>query len=92
MPDITTFIRNWIKRIKYHDNLNTIQEVVELGLCADLATILWEKYPNTTVHSNDHCIHTWIESNGKHYDMQNPKGVKNWKKLRYFKDCKTCSK
>ncbi len=87
---ITDFIRDWIERTKQSDNCDTLDEVVELGLCADLATVVWEHFgqpDDIKFRSSSDPVHTWIEYNGRHYDMQNPEGVDDWPLLAYFKDC-----
>jgi hypothetical protein len=84
---ITEFILQWRKDMMKYENVNTIQELVECGLCADLATVISEHFPDVKIHSWNNPVHTWVEYEGWHYDMQNPYGMKKWRKLEYFKHC-----
>ena len=68
-------------------NCPTLNDLVEYGLCADLATVIQEKFPDVKIHSWDGPIHTWVEFEGYHFDMESPEGVKNWREMEYFKDC-----
>lgn len=78
---ITKFIKSWI-------NGQCVDELVEQGYCADLATLIWEHFDHSnSIHFNscDNPVHTWIEFEGIHFDLQNPEGVSAWQKLEYFK-------
>jgi hypothetical protein len=80
-------IRQWIELTMKNENLETLDDLVSCGYCADLADFIKKHFQSSIIRSWNNPRHTWIEFEGKHYDMQNPQGVLNWKKLIYFKDC-----
>jgi hypothetical protein len=84
---ITQFIREWIKDTIRDYNYN-LAEVIRAGIADVLAVTIWKHFDFSDkfkIHTSGNPEHTWIEYNGLHYDMENPEGVKNWKKLDYFK-------
>lgn len=87
---ITDFIQKWIVRMCDSCGTTTIDELVELGFCADLADNIHRLFPEVAFHSTGNKpkspVHTWVSFEGIHFDMQNPNGVDDWKKLDYFKD------
>ena len=86
---ISDFIRQWVKEMMRGEGYETLDELVAQGYCADLATVLWQYFdaPDAVVfHSSDDPCHTWIEFQGKHYDMQNPGGVIDPGRLLYFQN------
>ena len=48
-------------------------------------TVKTEYGPSTMYSEPDMPGHVWIFWKGKHYDAENPQGVKNWKDLKIFK-------
>ena len=63
---------------------------VNTGLCVDFAHEFTEKFGGQVMrtHWNSrHNLpgHAWIVWNGKHYDAENPQGVRDWKKLKFFR-------
>lgn len=93
---ITQFIRDWITETITHYNYPDFNHLLEQGYCADLADNIWHRFSNTRgegleFHNTGDDpltpVHTWIEYDGYHFDMQNPEGVRDWTKMLYFKDC-----
>jgi hypothetical protein len=93
--NLTAFIRQWIKdEVK---NWNNFEHMLEQGFCADLASSIdhcfgsaWLTQDNVgmiVIHNCGNPVHTWIEFDGLHYDLQNPEGVGSWQRLKYFNDC-----
>ncbi len=83
--NITAFIKQWIA--EELQNYKDLEELVNQGFCADLASNISEYFGSSELikfHSKDDPCHTWIEFDGRHYDMQNPNGVQNWQELTYF--------
>ena len=83
---ITSFIADWKRSVMDEENCETLQDLIELGMCSDLATLVWEEFEGVEIRhlENDGVVHFWIEFQGRHYDMQNPEGVSDWRKLDYF--------
>lgn len=86
--EITNYIKAWI--VEALKNYSSFEALLEDGLCADLADNISRNFPNVmffnTGDDEKTPVHTWISYGGYHFDMQNPEGVKDWKKLLYFKD------
>lgn len=61
------------------------------GICADFATILWERFRahGMRIVSDEDMdgreyTHTFVEYGGRYYDAECPYGVSNWKELPIF--------
>lgn len=83
---IAAFIRQWVRDMLDQHGI-TFNELLDQGYCADLATVIWEHFGRNLAirfHETDAPCHTWLEFDGRHYDMQNPDGVKDWHQMDYF--------
>lgn len=87
---VSKFILEWIETAMTWDKLKSVEQLVDMGFCADLASVIYSQFHQDTKvlfrNCGDPC-HTWVEIEGLHYDMQNPHGIENWKNMKYFKDC-----
>lgn len=86
---IADYIRQWVKEaLPDYRNFN---DLLKQGFCADLADLVWRKFPDVKFHSTGNHggtpVHTWVSFGGYHFDMQNPEGVADWKQMLYFKNC-----
>lgn len=84
---IERFIREWIAETQ--PEFGSFENLLKQGFCADLATVIDENFDGDEIkfHSCGDPVHTWVEFDGYHYDMQNPEGVRNWRDMKYFEGC-----
>lgn len=66
---------------------------INCGYCEDFANIILTQFPESEEYctetvadsfSSELAGHIWVFSNGKHYDVECPEGVEDWKKLPIF--------
>lgn len=84
------FIERWCKQESI-----TIAEV-NTGRCECFAIAACEFIINGEVYGTENFIdwdspkwpggHCWIFDGKRHYDIENPEGVENWKNLKFFKN------
>lgn len=83
---LAKFIRETVA--EWMRDFESLDELVKQGYCADLATVTWEHFGRSDAlifHDSDKPCHTWLEFEGRHYDMQSPDGAESPEQMEHFR-------